>query len=83
MQPLPAEQPLLQLAVAVRVGVSKLVHLLGPTWKETRWWILVSRRRLWYSCEGRGKQTRTPPRAYTRRGQIVDSGFKKMTLVWL
>ena len=36
VQPLPAEQPLLQLGVAVRVGVSKLVHLLGPTWEETR-----------------------------------------------
>ena len=34
VQPLPAEQPLLQPGVAVRVGVSKLIHLPGPTWKR-------------------------------------------------
>ncbi len=33
VQPLPAEEPPLQLGVAVRVSVSKLIHLPGPTWE--------------------------------------------------
>lgn len=53
MQPLPAEQPLLQLGVAVGVGVSKLIHLLGPAWEQTSWSVLASRRRLWGSVRGR------------------------------